>query len=54
MNFDSTRAGGVTKWLRIASYCLAHGVLMTTHRPADSGSPHGSHAERLLRRSFCR
>ena len=31
MNFDGTRAGGVTEWLRIASYCLAHGVLMTTH-----------------------
>lgn len=31
MNFDGTRAGGVTEWLRIANYCHAHGVLMTTH-----------------------
>ena len=31
MNFDCTRAGGITEWLRIASYAHAHGVLMTTH-----------------------
>ena len=31
LNFDCTRAGGVTEWLRIASYSHAHGVLMTTH-----------------------
>ena len=31
MNFDGTRAGGVTEWLRIANYCHAHGVLMATH-----------------------
>ncbi len=31
LNFDGTRAGGVTEWLRIASYSHAHGALMTTH-----------------------
>jgi L-alanine-DL-glutamate epimerase-like enolase superfamily enzyme len=31
MNFDGTRAGGATEWLRIANYCHAHGVLMATH-----------------------
>jgi L-alanine-DL-glutamate epimerase-like enolase superfamily enzyme len=31
LNFDGTRNGGVTEWLRIAAYARAHGVKMTTH-----------------------
>jgi L-alanine-DL-glutamate epimerase-like enolase superfamily enzyme len=31
MQFDCTRAGGVTEWLRVASYAAAHGVLMAPH-----------------------
>jgi L-alanine-DL-glutamate epimerase-like enolase superfamily enzyme len=31
MQFDSTRNGGVTEWLRIANYCQAHGVLVSPH-----------------------
>lgn len=31
MQFDATRAGGVTEWLRVAAYALAHGVLMAPH-----------------------
>lgn len=31
MQFDCTRAGGVTEWLRVAAYGAAHGVLMAPH-----------------------
>lgn len=31
MQFDCTRAGGVTEWLRVAAYAQAHGVLMAPH-----------------------
>jgi L-alanine-DL-glutamate epimerase-like enolase superfamily enzyme len=31
MQFDSTRAGGVTEWLRISTYCQAHGVMVSPH-----------------------
>lgn len=31
MQFDATRAGGVTEWLRVAAYCHLHGVRMSTH-----------------------
>ncbi len=31
MQFDATRAGGVTEWLRIAAYCHLQGVRMSTH-----------------------
>ena len=31
MQFDCTRAGGVTEWLQVAAYAGAHGVLMAPH-----------------------
>ncbi len=31
MQFDATRAGGVTEWLRVAAYAEAHGVRMVPH-----------------------
>ncbi len=31
MQFDATRAGGVTEWLRIAAYAACHGILMAPH-----------------------
>lgn len=31
MQFDCTRAGGVTEWLRVAAYAAAHGVQMVPH-----------------------
>ena len=31
MQFDCTRAGGVTEWLRVAAYAEAHGVVMAPH-----------------------
>lgn len=31
MQFDATRSGGVTEWLRIAAYCHLQGVRMSTH-----------------------
>jgi D-galactarolactone cycloisomerase len=31
MQFDCTRAGGVTEWLRVAAYAGAHGVRMAPH-----------------------
>ncbi|MGD9804022.1 MAG: mandelate racemase/muconate lactonizing enzyme family protein [Hyphomicrobiaceae bacterium] len=31
MQFDATRAGGVTEWLRVAAYCHLQGVRMSTH-----------------------
>lgn len=31
MQFDATRAGGVTEWLRVAAYAAAHGVGMAPH-----------------------
>jgi len=34
MQFDATRAGGATEWLRVASYCHLHGVTMSTHHEA--------------------
>jgi L-alanine-DL-glutamate epimerase-like enolase superfamily enzyme len=31
MQFDATLSGGVTEWLRVASYCHLQGVRMSTH-----------------------
>jgi L-alanine-DL-glutamate epimerase-like enolase superfamily enzyme len=31
MQFDCTRAGGITEWLRVAAYASAHGVWMAPH-----------------------
>jgi L-alanine-DL-glutamate epimerase-like enolase superfamily enzyme len=31
MQFDSTRAGGVTEWLKVAGYSATNGVLMAPH-----------------------
>jgi L-alanine-DL-glutamate epimerase-like enolase superfamily enzyme len=31
MEFDATRSGGITEWLRVAAYAHLHGVLMATH-----------------------
>jgi L-alanine-DL-glutamate epimerase-like enolase superfamily enzyme len=31
LQFDCTRAGGVTEWLKVAAYASAHGVLMAPH-----------------------
>lgn len=31
MQFDCTRAGGVTEWLKVAAYAAAHGVMMVPH-----------------------
>jgi L-alanine-DL-glutamate epimerase-like enolase superfamily enzyme len=31
MEFDATRSGGVTEWLRVAAYSYAHGVQMAAH-----------------------
>ncbi len=31
MQFDATRAGGVTEWLRVAAYAASHGVEMAPH-----------------------
>jgi D-galactarolactone cycloisomerase len=31
LQFDCTRAGGITEWLRAAAYAGAHGVLMAPH-----------------------
>jgi L-alanine-DL-glutamate epimerase-like enolase superfamily enzyme len=31
LQFDCTRAGGVTEWLKVAAYAAAHGVLMAPH-----------------------
>jgi D-galactarolactone cycloisomerase len=31
MQFDCTRAGGITEWLRVAEYAAARGVLMAPH-----------------------
>ncbi|MBA2357246.1 MAG: mandelate racemase/muconate lactonizing enzyme family protein [Actinobacteria bacterium] len=31
LQFDATRAGGITEWLRCAAYAGAHGVLMAPH-----------------------
>jgi L-alanine-DL-glutamate epimerase-like enolase superfamily enzyme len=31
MQFDATRAGGVTEWLRVANYAASHHVLMAPH-----------------------
>jgi L-alanine-DL-glutamate epimerase-like enolase superfamily enzyme len=31
MQFDATRAGGVTEWLRVAAYAASHGVVMAPH-----------------------
>lgn len=31
MQFDATRAGGATEWLRVAAYAGAHGVVMAPH-----------------------
>lgn len=31
MQFDATRAGGVTEWLRVAAIADAHGILMAPH-----------------------
>lgn len=31
MQFDSTRAGGVTEWLKVAGHAASHGILMAPH-----------------------
>ena len=31
LQFDCTRAGGITEWLRVAAYASHHGVLMAPH-----------------------
>ena len=31
MQFDATRAGGITEWMRVASYAAHHGLLMAPH-----------------------
>ena len=31
LQFDCTRAGGITEWLKVAAYAAAHGVLMAPH-----------------------
>ena len=31
LQFDCTRAGGISEWLRVAAYASAHGVLMAPH-----------------------
>lgn len=31
MSFDSTVAGGVTEWLKVAAFCETHNVLMAPH-----------------------
>ena len=31
MQFDATRAGGVTEWLRVAAYAANHGIVMAPH-----------------------
>jgi L-alanine-DL-glutamate epimerase-like enolase superfamily enzyme len=35
MQFDCTRAGGVTEWLKVAAYAAAHGVVMAPHHDAQ-------------------
>jgi L-alanine-DL-glutamate epimerase-like enolase superfamily enzyme len=35
MQFDCTRAGGVTEWLKVAAYAAAHGVAMAPHHDAQ-------------------
>ena len=32
MQFDATKRGGITEWLRIAAYCQARGVWLAPHR----------------------
>ena len=34
MEFDASRSGGVTEWLRVAAYANLHGVQMATHHDA--------------------
>jgi L-alanine-DL-glutamate epimerase-like enolase superfamily enzyme len=34
MEFDASRSGGVTEWLRVAAYAALHGVQMATHHDA--------------------
>jgi len=31
MQFDATRAGGVSEWLRVAAYAAGHGIVMAPH-----------------------
>jgi L-alanine-DL-glutamate epimerase-like enolase superfamily enzyme len=35
MQFDCTRAGGVTEWLKVAAYAASHGVVMAPHHDAQ-------------------
>ena len=35
MQFDCTRAGGVTEWLKVAAYAASHGVAMSPHHDAQ-------------------
>ncbi len=35
MQFDCTRAGGVTEWLKVAAHAAAHGVAMAPHHDAQ-------------------
>ncbi len=47
MQFDATRAGGVTEWLRVAAYAACHGILMAPHHDPQvhghllAGTPNG-------------
>lgn len=47
MEFDATRYGGVTEWLRVAAYCHANGIEMAAHHDPHihghliSASPNG-------------
>ena len=51
MQFDATRSGGVTEWLRVAAYCQLHGVTMSTHHEPhiqchlSAAAPNGGLAE---------
>ena len=35
MQFDCTRAGGVTEWLKVAAYAATHGIIMAPHHDAQ-------------------
>lgn len=39
MQFDATRAGGVTEWLRVAAYAASHGIVMAPHHDPQIHGP---------------
>ena len=55
MQFDATKRGGITEWLRIAAYCHAHGVWLAPHHDPQihghllSASPNGFGVESFTR-----